>query len=95
MTTRVTFRGDAAKRVMKAIRPQVQAVAERVADDAARHTPQESGRLAISWTTEPLRRGVRVGSEQWYAKFPEFGTRSQPEVAMLRRAVADLGLDAR
>lgn len=82
------------RQIRAAVAPQINQVAERVASAAAANTPVRSGALAGSWAVERSRAGlVTVGSTDWRAHFLEFGTVHGPEVAMLRRACDQLGLD--
>jgi hypothetical protein len=73
------------------VQPDIARAAEELAARAASNTPRLTGRMASSWRTAPgySDPGTTVVTNTVeYARFVEYGTRSQPARAPLGRALA-------
>jgi hypothetical protein len=73
------------------VQPDIARAAQELASRAASNTPRLTGRMASSWTTAPgySDPGTTVVTNTVpYARFVEYGTKSQPARAPLGRALA-------
>ena len=95
MAARVTFRGDALKRLLESedgpVAKHLARLALQVERRAKALAPVDTGRLrsSITWELGRDEQGLvaRIGSNVEYAAYQEFGTRTVPASPYLRPAL--------